>query len=40
MSRVGKQPIELSSDVKIKFDKPVITVDGPKANSSMRCRRK
>ena len=30
MSRVGKQPIELSSDVKIKFDKPVITVEGPK----------
>lgn len=30
MSRIGKQPIELSSDVKIKFDKPVITVEGPK----------
>ena len=30
MSRVGKQPIELSSDVKIKFDKPMITVEGPK----------
>ena len=30
MSRVGKQPIELSSDVKIKFDKPAITVEGPK----------
>ncbi len=30
MSRVGKQPIELSSDVKIKFDKPMISVEGPK----------
>ena len=30
MSRIGKQPIELSSDVKVKFDKPVITVEGPK----------
>jgi large subunit ribosomal protein L6 len=30
MSRVGKQPIGLSSDVKIKFDKPMISVEGPK----------
>ena len=30
MSRIGKQPIEVSSDVKIKFDKPLTTVEGPK----------
>ena len=34
MSRIGKQPIELTSDVKIKFDKPVIRIEGPKGKLS------
>lgn len=34
MSRIGKQPIALSSDVKVKFDKPVIRVEGPKGKQT------
>ncbi len=34
MSRIGKQPIELTSDVKIKFNKPSLLVEGPKGKLS------
>jgi len=34
MSRIGKEPIALSSDVKVKYDKPVIRVEGPKGKQT------
>ncbi len=34
MSRIGKQPIALISDVKIKYNKPEILIEGPKGKLS------
>jgi large subunit ribosomal protein L6 len=32
MSRIGKQPITLPRDVKVRFDAPVISVQGPRGS--------
>ncbi len=34
MSRIGKQPISLPKDVKVQFNDPVISVQGPKGTLS------
>lgn len=36
MSRIGKTPIEISSEVKVKLEKDILTVQGPKGKLSQK----
>ena len=39
MSRIGKTPIEISSEVKVKLENDIITVQGPKGKLDRKSTR-